>query len=174
MKNLNKLCLLVLIFGIISLTSCHKEEAINTETNEINNVSSKKSLEIDYINKLLEEKRIEIEESSKLIDKFKIVSFEVVKNLNSGEITLENFELNSFFPISKKEDYQQRSGRYQVDCDLPGENNDWSESCGSKWSCGSLIADCLEAGGCATICNQKSSSNNQYSSVKVFYYPKKQ
>ena len=41
---------------------------------------------------------------------------------------------------------------YQVDCDN-GESS-WSGDCDGKWSCGKLIAKCLDEGGCATICQQ--------------------
>ena len=43
---------------------------------------------------------------------------------------------------------------YQVDCCCNDQGHDiWNKTCDGKWSCGTLVADCLEEGGCATMCN---------------------
>lgn len=44
---------------------------------------------------------------------------------------------------------------YEVSCNLPGEDGDWTKGCNGKWSCGTLIQDCLEDGGCATNCQNR-------------------
>lgn len=49
---------------------------------------------------------------------------------------------------------QAASGdKYTVDCD--NGDDSWSETCDGKWSCGSLISDCLDEGGCAEICTNQ-------------------
>src|SRR5690554_380304 len=53
---------------------------------------------------------------------------------------------------------------YQVVCDL-GEDS-WDEYCSGKFSCGKLIAKCLDAGGCATMCNNTMAYNPE---SKTFY-----
>lgn len=42
---------------------------------------------------------------------------------------------------------------YTVSCDKGGKDGKgWKKSCSGKFSCGKLAYDCLEIGGCATIC----------------------
>jgi hypothetical protein len=42
---------------------------------------------------------------------------------------------------------------YTVECS--NGKNSWSKNCDSKLSCGTLIKECLDQGGCATICQKK-------------------
>jgi len=55
--------------------------------------------------------------------------------------------------------------KYNVDCDL-GEDS-WSGECDGKFSCGRMIYKCLEAGGCAEICEKKIAYAPQN---KTFYF----
>ncbi len=56
---------------------------------------------------------------------------------------------------------------YQVECDRGGDGkDDWSKDCDGKWSCGKLIAKCLDEGGCATICKQRLAYSPQ---TRTFY-----
>ena len=54
--------------------------------------------------------------------------------------------------LENDSNFQKRSAgdTYQVSCSNGG--NSWDKECSGKWSCGGLIADCLDEGGCASIC----------------------
>lgn len=56
--------------------------------------------------------------------------------------------------LTQKGGYEALKSAYKVTCDKGGKDGKgWTKDCDGKISCGSLIADCLDAGGCATICN---------------------
>lgn len=80
----------------------------------------------------------------------KAITYEVVTDLSTGEITLLNFKLEEFFPIAGREAYAREGTKYTVDCTVGGKTT--STTCDGKFSCGSAIADCLDKGGCASIC----------------------
>lgn len=45
---------------------------------------------------------------------------------------------------------------YTVTCDNGGDGSDnWTKTCDGKFSCGGLIYDCLNGGGCGSICNNR-------------------
>ena len=74
-----------------------------------------------------------------------------------------------FFILESSKNLAQRDAfiaadDYQVNCDN-GESS-WSGDCDGKWSCGKLIAKCLDEGGCATICQQTMAYAPQ---TKTFY-----
>ncbi len=74
-----------------------------------------------------------------------------------------------FFILESPKNLAQRDAfiaadDYQVNCDN-GESS-WSGDCDGKWSCGKLIAKCLDEGGCATICQQTMAYAPQ---TKTFY-----
>ncbi|MAN58860.1 MAG: hypothetical protein CMC08_03370 [Flavobacteriaceae bacterium] len=155
-------------FLLFIFTSCQNEEIQSLDSDSIDLVIQKNE-DAKIINQLLADAKVDLENQSRNLNEFQNITFEVVKNLETNEITLQNFEEKSFFPIASKEKYQSRSGGYQVDCDLGGPPNDWSEECSGKWSCGQLIADCLDQGGCATVCERN--PTGQFASVLVTYIP---
>ncbi|WP_432411988.1 hypothetical protein [Rasiella sp. SM2506] len=167
MKNYKNILPFV-VFVLFTFTSCQNEEIQSPDLNSIDLVTQKNK-DAKVINQLLADAEVDLENQSRQLTEFQVITFEVVKNLETNEITLQNFKENSFFPIASKEEYQTRSGGYQVDCDLGGPPNDWSEECSGKWSCGQLIADCLDEGGCATICERN--PIGQFASVMVTYTP---
>jgi len=74
-----------------------------------------------------------------------------------------------FFILESPKNLAQRDAfiaadDYQVNCDN-GESS-WSGDCDGKWSCGKLIAKCLDEGGCATIYQQTMAYAPQ---TKTFY-----
>ena len=74
-----------------------------------------------------------------------------------------------FFILESPKNLAQRDAfiaadDYQVNCDN-GESS-WSGDCDGKWSCGKLIAKCLDEGGCAKICQQTMAYAPQ---TKTFY-----
>ncbi len=54
-----------------------------------------------------------------------------------------------YFPVIK-DIRTDKNTQYQVHCD--NGDNSWTENCNGTISCGNLIKDCLDQGGCATIC----------------------
>ena len=72
-----------------------------------------------------------------------------------------------FFILESDESVANRATAYEVSCDRGGDGTkNWHEDCDGKWSCGKLIAKCLDEGGCATICQQKMAYIPQ---TKTFY-----
>lgn len=110
--------------------------------------------------------------------------FEKVSNMNIGtnkeNIIYINYEWNSkdktikylnseekepdFFILESKKSLAQRAADYQVSCD--NGDSSWDSDCSGKWSCGKLIAKCLDEGGCATICQQQMAYSPQ---TRTFY-----
>ena len=169
MKSTLKITLM--LCSLIFIFSCSNEDKESTK--ELSQFETD-ALKID---ELLNAYRPNLEYKSSTMSDDKVITFEVVKNLKTNIITIENEKVVSFFPIDTKSSYYNRSsGAYQVDC-TGGSSGDWSESCDGKWSCGRLIAQCLDEGGCAAICEQEisdrlsSSSERLYASVEVTYLP---
>jgi len=157
------LCLTTFIF-----VSCQNED-LSTEQ-ELTQLDK----DVAKIDTLLEDLRSDLASQASKMSDDKMITFEVVKNLTTGKITIENRQEISFFPIDDRSAYfNSTSDSYQVDCDLGNEEDNWSKTCENKWSCGSLINKCLKAGGCAIICNQERNSARQYTSVLVTYIPVK-
>lgn len=62
-----------------------------------------------------------------------------------------NEEEPDFFVLEKSSlKSASQTAKYYVSCSNGG--NSWTKDCDGKISCGGLIADCLDEGGCATIC----------------------
>ncbi len=95
---------------------------------------------------------------------------------NSAEKTFKLLSIEEkepdFFVLDFKPNIETKGNKeinkeikdYQVVCDL-GEDS-WEESCNGKFSCGKLIAKCLDEGGCATMCNNTMAYNPE---SKTFY-----
>lgn len=83
-----------------------------------------------------------------------------IKYLNSIE------KEPDFFILESEKNVAQRiaADEYQVSCD--NGDSSWDEGCDGKWSCGKLIAKCLDEGGCATICQARMAYVPQ---TKTFY-----
>lgn len=112
--------------------------------------------------------------------------FERVSNMNlktsNENIIYIDYELNSkdktikylksiekepdFFILESEKSVTRKMAKvdYQVSCDNGGSS--WDEGCDGKWSCGKLIAKCLDQGGCATICQGRMAYIPQ---IKTFY-----
>lgn len=60
-----------------------------------------------------------------------------------------------FFVLDDEEEVKQRRAedKYEVTC--KGGTKEFTEGCNGKLSCGKLIYNCLQSGGCATICENK-------------------
>ncbi|QMU64326.1 MAG: hypothetical protein GKR88_08530 [Flavobacteriaceae bacterium] len=173
MNNLKKIGLLLILTLTVSslvFVSCENEQ-ISPEQN-----ISQVDIDTKKIDKLLENYKPSLVDKASKISDDKLITFEVVKNLKTNEISIENEQVVSFFPIDERSSYYNHlADGYQVDYDRGGDgSNNWSASCYGKWSCGKLIAKCLDQGGCATICQapqEERSTERIYSSVLVTYLP---
>ena len=89
----------------------------------------------------------------------KAITFLVIKDNKSGQIGLANFKEETIFgPITlmmskKTQNIQNSGGGYVVSC-TGGSEGDWEKECSGKFSCGKAIAECLDQGGCANICEK--------------------
>lgn len=151
---MNKVSILLLV-GIFFVACTKKSTQIDETKQELKSeqevqVKSGESSLDSRINTLLKK---EIETLS--FRPGEAANFDVVYNKTADIVSIENIQIKElgFFPISgNPSDYViSANGTYTVDCDL-GDNS-WSKTCDGKWSCGSLIYDCLNAKGCAEICN---------------------
>ncbi|NQX85340.1 MAG: hypothetical protein HRT67_05475 [Flavobacteriaceae bacterium] len=167
MTTINKLTIIFgLTIGLIVLISCQNESLYETENaQQIDLKSSTQKDEASKIDHLLTKLRPSIDSKSKKIGDFEAMTFEIVRNNDTGEITIENIKAEPYFPLNTN---INKTGGYQIDCDMGGDgSNDWSDSCGGAYSCGKLAKKCLDAGG-ATACAQKATNSN-YNSVKLIY-----
>lgn len=139
MKNLLKLTLGLLISTLI-FTSCGKDESIDKLENQ--------TLTFDSFFKRVSSMDLDSKSENVFYIDYK---WDKKNNLITiGKIIEKEPE---FFILEPSQDLFKTKKKYTVDCDLGDDS--WSEECDGKFSCGSLIYDCLEAGGCAEICNQK-------------------
>jgi len=82
-----------------------------------------------------------------------VIYFEGNWNKKTNQIKVINiFEKEpEFFVLTSPNDIPKKN--YTVECS--NGDNSWEDTCDGKFSCGSLINDCLSAGGCASICGAK-------------------
>ena len=80
----------------------------------------------------------------------------VTTDYNSRERSYSNYKFEvkepNFFVLESKSSYSSK--KYTVSCTKGGKTL-WTKECDGKFSCGGLIYDCLEGGGCGTICSQR-------------------
>ena len=80
----------------------------------------------------------------------------VTTDYNSKERSYSNYKFEvkepNFFVLESKSSYSSK--KYTVSCTKGGKTL-WTKECDGKISCGGLIYDCLEGGGCGTICSQR-------------------
>lgn len=170
MKTIKKIAILCII--MFQLLSCinEKPESIQSQLDDYKHAD----IEVKTINKLLENIRPSLQAWSSKLKEFEFITFEVVKNMNTDEITLANFKATEIFPISTVDAYYKSArSTYIVSCDNEGDGDDWEEECSGIASCGALVKKCFEEGGCAQICENKSTSEVQYASVELIFLPVK-
>ena len=62
----------------------------------------------------------------------------------------------SFFIIEEGNNTKKTSGSYTITCDNGGDgSDDWTKTCNGKISCGKLLYECINGGGCGTICKKE-------------------
>lgn len=81
-----------------------------------------------------------------------MVSYELVVDRATGDMTLLNFQSETFFSFIEEDESARAegAGKYVVECHNNGKTT--RTECSSNISCGSAIKACLDAGGCANIC----------------------
>lgn len=156
---LKSLCVCLLFIGVITL-SCSDAKAEDTLENhqideeKINNLFT-------LVDSKLKDKIQTMRQNNgdKVIQK--VISFLIIMDNTTGKIGLANFkEENYFAPITyalsskKVQKGNKIGGGYTVSC-TGGSEGDWEKECSGKISCGRAIADCLDQGGCAKICENE-------------------
>lgn len=166
-KIVSALCIILLSFA-----SCIKDDQEHVQTQI--KVDRQAEIEIETINQLLEGIKPSLQAWSSKLKEFEFITFEVVKNMNSNEIFLENFKEVEIFPITTSDAYYKSArSSYIVSCDNEGDDDDWEEECDGVYSCGALVKKCFKEGGCAQICENRSTAEIQYASVKLMFLPVK-
>ena len=139
MKTIFKITAFLLLS--LTLLSCDKNDAFNDIEDQNLNYSTffEKVSSMDL--KTSKENVIYIDYEWDNINK-------TIKYLGSEEKEPDFFILESSKSLDNK-----KAEKYSVSC----ENGDdsWTESCTGQWTCGRLIATCLDEGGCATICKRQ-------------------
>ncbi len=142
MKFKNLYALLIAVVSMIVVSSCEKD---NDELQDLQG----QSLTFD-------EFFTEVSNRELKLSKENVLYINYTWNKEQNSITLIDSEERepSFFILENNLETQKidDKDKYQVSC----SNGDkgWSKGCSGKWSCGSLIASCLDQGGCAEICAQ--------------------
>lgn len=157
---------------MLSFVACITENPEPIQTQIDKNKAIEK--EISSIDNLLDDIKPSLQAWSANLKEFEFITFEVVKNLNTDEISLANFKAVEIFPITSADAYYKlQRASYIVSCDNEGDDNDWEEECSGVYSCGALVKRCFEEGGCAQICENKSRGEVQYASVELMFLPAK-
>ena len=120
---------------MLSLYSCSKEEKVMDLKGE--------TLSYDqFFDKVVASKA----------DKNQVVYFDYTWDKKTNLITVIDITKAepNFFILEKNLGAKSIGKEYTVECSKGGKTT--SVTCDGKFSCGSAIYDCLEKGGCATIC----------------------
>lgn len=155
MKNLLKIS--TFLFLTLLTFSCSQEE---------DNLSSLENQKLDFETffEKVSSMNLETSQENVIYINYKWdATKKTIEYLNSEEKEPNFFILESSKDIAQKNDVIAAAD-YQVDCD--NGDNSWSKECDGKFSCGRLIADCLDECGCATICQQRMAYAPQ---TKTFY-----
>ncbi len=142
-----------IVYGILVIcliiAGCQQEE------NALENMQNKKIPIDSFFEKVIAENVLPLK-----VDNAFYIDYLWDKENKTVEITKVTEKELDFFPISEgllnKENPTDpgliKSGKkYKVTCTKGGKDI-WTKECDGKFSCGSLIYDCLEDSGCSTIC----------------------
>jgi len=147
---------LIFLFTLISFSCSKEEDNLNSLENQ--------SLQYESFFEKVSNMNLKTSQENVIYIDYKWdASKKTIEYLNSKEMEPDFFILESEKNLASRNVLTQ----YQVDCDRGGDGSDnWSEECDGKWSCGKLIAKCLDEGGCSTICQQRMAYAPQ---TKTFY-----
>jgi len=157
MKTLFKITFALLLS--ISLLSCSNEEGLG----DLDNLEQK-TLTFDELFDKISNTDIDMKS-----EKILYIDYVWNKTNNSVMVSKVRQQEPDFFILETTESQNIlfKKDKYTVECDRGGDGSDnWSETCDGKFSCGGLIADCLDEGGCATMCTNRMAYAPQ---TKTFY-----
>lgn len=152
MKKPN-LSITILILSILFLSCFNDAQDNNQNDIEVTNQTDEEKIDhlFENIDVAISDKLTALNAVAKKSDSELAITFLVIKDNTSGNITLANFETENIFPLPNSLFSKSSGDEFTVSCS-GGSGGDWTESCGGKFSCGSKIAKCLDEGGCASIC----------------------
>ena len=166
LKRFFNLCLILIL-----ISACNTDYPEISADIEVTKSQTKN--EVEVINNLLESIKPELQSRASTLEEFEFITFEVVKNMKTKVITLENFKEVRLFPITDLMSGQRST--YVISCFNGGDgSDDWEAECTGVSSCGKLIKKCLDQGGCAQVCEIKSGNGQSYASVELTFIPGKQ
>ena len=88
-------------------------------------------------------------------EKFFYIDYEWNKQDKTITLLKATYKEPDFFLIEKKRSAREMADKkYTVTC-TKGDKDIWTKECDSKSSCGSLVYECLNGGGCGTVCTQR-------------------
>ena len=155
MKSLLKI-LTFLLFALITFSCIQRENDLSSIENQ--------SLELEKFFEKVSSMNLKTSQENVIYIDYKWnPNTKTIAYLKSEEKEPDFFILESPKNLAERDAFIAADD-YQVDCDN-GESS-WSGDCDGKWSCGKLIAKCLDEGGCATIYQQTMAYAPQ---TKTFY-----
>lgn len=142
MKKIIENKFLIAIFMILLILSCNKEEAALVDN--LNNQTLRMEDMFQSI-------------TSKHVQPGRVLYIEFTWNKAENTAVIDFIEEREpdFFvlEIPKPSGSRVTGPSYTVECSNGSKS--WTKSCDSKLSCGTLIKECLDQGGCASICQKK-------------------
>ncbi|MEM0940467.1 MAG: hypothetical protein AAGI25_11875 [Bacteroidota bacterium] len=136
----------ILLCFIVTTFSCQESEDATPIIEEIQTVE----LDGDAIESMMAKFDPMFDNVRARMEAPELISYEILADPETGVFTLLNFKEESYFPIDGIADANARTV-YSIHC-TKGEETIWTKECNNKSSCGSLVADCLELGGCTNVC----------------------
>ena len=148
MKEIMKFSLFILFFAVV-LVSCSKEK--NQEP--LQDLQDKSMTYKEFF-ETVSEKSVDFVPNEKVL----LVSYKLNKDDNTITFLSSIIAESSWgvgFDVAGKYEEQQASRSdketYTVSC-TGAKGGDWTKGCNGDYSCGKLLYDCAEAGGCGTVC----------------------
>ncbi|MFV0247805.1 MAG: hypothetical protein ACK5H1_02435 [Tenacibaculum sp.] len=149
MRNLKFLLRYISLIVLLTVfNSCNTKD-------ELNNLKGAE-LSIDAFFEKISSMDVQSEENAIYIEYTYNKEKETLSLLQAEERELNFFYLLFRYLDSDFEDDKTRSKKkkYKVSCSMGGDGSkNWTKYCSGAYSCGSLSKKCLDAGGCAEICN---------------------
>ena len=147
MKRIFKFSFLMVCLSI-AFISCSKDKNQNS-LQDLQN----KSMTYKEFFETVSEKSVDFVPNEKVL----LVSYKLNKDDNTITLLLSIIAYSSWgvgFDVSgkyKKQQVSRSEDKYTVHCS-GAKGGDWTKTCDGDYSCGQLLYDCAEAGGCGTIC----------------------
>ena len=164
MKEIMKFSLFVLFFAVV-LVSCSKEK--NEEP--LQDLQDKSMTYEDFF-QTVTEKEVNLPENKVLFISYEYNKQDYTITLLSATESNPSSEIASIV-ASERNKFNSAiaapllTSKYTIHC-KGSSNGDWTKTCNSKLGCRNTIHECVDAGGCATMCK----ANMVYiPDIKAFY-----